>query len=778
MTDETPSAAPRWDWKIAVLLMALAFASYGTVIAKGGWIWDDDDYVINNATVRHEDQLGRIWTDPTANPQYYPLVYTTFRMEYHWNPPEQPAPPAPGQPVTDIAQLKPAPPDPTIFHFNNVLIFAITVLLFYRVLQKLHIPGALVATALFAVHPINVESVAWITERKNMLSGMFALATVLMYLRYARIGNADDDGTPRLSGVDSPGGSQNGAGASTDAKVGGSYWAQLGWSSFFLGLLFWFAGLFSKTVIAFIPPALFLIIWWKRPRELWKLSAGLLPFVIAGVYFGLRTAEIERTQVGAEGFFDFSLGEKLVLAGSVVWTYLSHILWPIQQMFFYPKWEVSSTSLIQWTATLTAVALPLVLLWKSKKIGRGPLVAILIFGGALVPVMGFVPVYPMRFSWVADHFQYHANWAMFALIGAILVKLPIPRNPGRIALGVVLALLAVRSNVQGLMYQNVETLWRTTTAVNPSAWMAHQNLGVELNSQGRHDEALESMKRGLELERDPHLLMTLATTYMGMYTKDRDPAKLDTAQAYMEEALEKWPKRSDFNMVYANILLERGPQAVAEAVKYFELMLTEVVEDDYQSAFLRQKLTSSPIVVRSVNKWLASSISEGNRLTYFDDYAGALSYYSKSYQPVKGLGQAKWRDLYNWSLGTPFLSMELRRIWTLAACPDPNVRDAEEALAQVKDLWENLAGQHLGAGNVPASEVAKFQVAIQDCMATCFANTGQYVQAVELSGKALQQAIAQQAPAAYVEQMRMRSRSFRQKQPFYYQKLVPVAPGL
>jgi protein O-mannosyl-transferase len=761
---------------IAGLLVLLAFASYGTVLTKGGWIWDDGDYVINNATVRQPDQFKRIWTDPQANPQYYPLVYSTFRMEYHLNPPPQPTPLAPGEQATNLAQLKPVPPDPTLFHFNNVLIFALTVLLFWRVLQKLRIPGALIATLLFAAHPVNVESVAWVTERKNMLSGLFGLATILMYLRYCRIGNADDDGTPRLANTDQPGGSQNGSG-DDKGNLSGGYFGYLGWGSFATALIFWFAGLFSKTVIAFIPPALFLIIWWKRPRELWRLTPGLIPFFAGGLFFGLRTAELERTQVGAEGFFDLAFAEKLVLAGSVVWKYFQHVVAPVKQMFFYPKWDLDTGSIVMWGMFVAAVALPLILLWKSKKLGRGPLVAVLIFGGALFPVMGFVPVYPMRFSHVADHFQYHANWAMFALIGAVLVNLPIPRNIGRGALGVVLAWFVYSSNVHGLMYQNVETLWRTTLKDNPSAWMAYENLGVELKNQGKIEEALDIMNQGLQVERDPHLLMNLAGLHLNQYAATRDLTHLDVAESYMDEALETWPNRIDFNMVYGNIMVARGPQMAGRAVEYYEHAVNSILNDEYQKVYLEKKLTNSPMVTKMIENWFATSITEGNKYTYLDDYAKAAEFYSKSYQRYGGPGTKRWRELYRWSIGTPFLAMELRRIWTLAACPDPKVRKPEQALEQVKELW-NIAGQHLGAGGVPQSEMAKFQVAIQDAMAVCFANAGQYMEAVKISGQAIQQAIAQQAPPAYVEQLRLRSRTFRQKQPFYYQKMVPVPPGL
>ncbi len=761
MKEQIPSAAPpRWNWLIAGLLVLLAFGSYSTVLAKGGWIWDDDDYVINNRTVREEGGLKSIWTDSSANPQFYPMVYTTFRWEYQSNPPAAQPAPVPGDP---IQTRKPVPPDPTRFHFNNILIFAITVLLFWRVLQKLRIPGGLVAVTLFAAHPINVESVAWITERKNMLSGMFAMAAVLMYLRYARIGDADDDGKPRTE--------------KPEIGLGENYWAKLGWGSFGLSLLFWFAGLFSKTVIAFVPPALFLILWWKRPRELWRLSLGLLPFLAAGIYFGLQTARIEREQVGAsESFFDLTQLDKFVLAGRVVWTYLLHIIAPFQQMFFYPKWEVDSGSLIQWLTFAAAIALPLVLLWKAKKLGRGPLVAVLIFGGALVPVMGFIPVYPMRFSWVADHFQYHANFAIFALIGALLIKLPIPQKIGRGVLGVVLGLLVWKTNAQGLMYQNVETLWRTTIDVNPTSWMAHENLGVELKSQGKVDEALEVMHRGLEIHRDPHLLQSVANAHLELFVTKRNPTDLDMAQAYIEEALETWPKRIDFNMVYGTVLYFRGPSMAQQAIERFEIALRAIIADDYQKAFLNEKLQSQ-IIAMMVEKWLSASVNEGNRFTFQEDYAQALVHYSKSYQSFDGNQPQRWRDLYRWGQNSPFLSLELRRIWTLAACADAKVRDPQTALDQVKELWQ-ITPAHLQAGGVPQTEQSKLQVAIQDTMAACFANSGQYIQAIDIAEKAIQQAVAQKAPPAYVSQLRDRVAMYRKKQPFYYQKMIPVPQGL
>jgi len=151
----------------AAALVLLTLVAYVPVMTRGGFVWDDDDYVTENPTLRDVRGLARIWLEPGATPQYYPMTFTSLWLDHHlWG------------------------DRPAGYHVVNVALHAANAVLLWRVLALLSLPGAWLAAAIFAVHPVHVESVAWIAERKNVLSGLFYLLTVLLYLKA-------QDGGPR-----------------------------------------------------------------------------------------------------------------------------------------------------------------------------------------------------------------------------------------------------------------------------------------------------------------------------------------------------------------------------------------------------------------------------------------------------------------------------------------------------------------------------------------------------------------------------------------------------
>src|SRR5262249_45486376 len=152
--------------------------------------------------------LGRIWFEPQASPQYYPLVFTSFWIE------------------NKLWGLRPLG-----FHLVNVLLHAANAILVWRILKRLEVRGALVVGAIFALHPVHVESVAWVTERKNMLSGLFYLLTLRAWLRWDSI--------------------------DADRK----------WQWYTLSLILFICALLSKSVTATLPAVILVIIWWKRGRN-------------------------------------------------------------------------------------------------------------------------------------------------------------------------------------------------------------------------------------------------------------------------------------------------------------------------------------------------------------------------------------------------------------------------------------------------------------------------------------------------------------------------------
>jgi len=307
------------------------------------------------------------------------------------------------------------------------------------------VPGWWLAGALFAVHPVQVESVAWITELKNTLSGVFYFAAALLYLRF------------------------------DEKRTRGWYAGALGF--FVLALL-------SKSVTATLPLGLMIAFWWKRGRLDWQRDVlPLLPFVATGIAAGAMTVYMERTFIGAEGSaFNFTLIERTLIAGRAVCFYLLTLIWPANLAFNYPRWSVSQSIWWQYLFPI-GVALMLTAAWWIRDRTRAPLAALLFFGVTVGPALGFANVYPFRFSFVADHFQYLACVGMFALAAATIVK-AIDRNKLTAARPIIVAVivfpLVYLTWRDAHAYENLEALWRTTIERNPDAWLARSNYAAML----------------------------------------------------------------------------------------------------------------------------------------------------------------------------------------------------------------------------------------------------------------------------------------------------------
>ncbi|HSI37000.1 MAG TPA: tetratricopeptide repeat protein [Tepidisphaeraceae bacterium] len=468
----TESAAPRPGWGAPwvlpvaiVLLTALAYASaYGR-----GFVWDDEHHIAANTTLRDAAGLARMWTDVRSLPQFYPLTHTTFWLEYRlWG------------------------PHPLGYHVTNVLLHAANAVLVGVALRRLAVPGAWLAAALFAVHPVHVESVAWITERKNVLSGLFYLLAGLAYLTFTGIGTRD-----RAPAADRP--------------------TRGHWGWYAAACALFACALLSKSVTASLPAALGLILWWKRSLT-WRHVALLLPMLIAGAAMGRLTAWLEVHHVGARGpAFDFSVADRVLIAGRALWFYLGKLLWPHQLIFTYPRWHIDDDAAWQYLFPLAAVALVATLVALRHRVGRAPLVAALFFGGTLFPALGFADVFPMLFSFVADHFQYLASIGPIALFAAVVTRY-CPRAWAAAPAAVLLPVLALQTYTQCFAYDDYETLYRDTIEKNPAAWMAHNNLGTLLEFVGRHDEAIASYTLAaahVDYDPDAHVNLGKLLTQIG-----------------------------------------------------------------------------------------------------------------------------------------------------------------------------------------------------------------------------------------------------------------------
>jgi tetratricopeptide (TPR) repeat protein len=455
----TPRAAPRETFSGptgALLLVTISVVAFAPALFAG-YIWDDDFYLTANPVLRHPDGLRLTWTNVRANPQFYPLVFTTYWLE-----------------------LRAWGLHPFGYHLVNVLLHAGSAILFWRLLVRLGMPWAWLAAAIFAVHPVCVESVAWITERKNTLSLFLYLAALSTYLHFAPLTDSAEPPKRR-------------------------------WGWYPVSLLLFATALLSKTVTCSLPAAIVLLLWWKRPRirlrDLWPL----IPMFALGLAAALVTGWLEQHHVRAK---DLELGlspvDRALLAGRAVWFYATKIVAPINLTFIYPQWKINASDPVQYIYPLAAL-LVLIALWSaSRRIGRGPLVAALLYVGTLVPALGFVDVYPFRYSWVADHFQYHASLALIAALVAGAygrVSIPaapadrpvLPDRPAPLPTVLLLGVLGALTFNACRKYRDAETLWRDTLARNESAWIAHNNLGALLSTRGQFDEAERHLRRSLEL---------------------------------------------------------------------------------------------------------------------------------------------------------------------------------------------------------------------------------------------------------------------------------------
>jgi tetratricopeptide (TPR) repeat protein len=508
---------------LATLLVAMTLAAYRPAL-DNGFIWDDDDYVLENPTLRSAEGLRRIWLDYGATPQYYPMVHTMFWVEYQ------------------LWQL-----DPVGYHVVNVLLHALAVVLLWRVLLLLGLPGAWLAAAIFAVHPVHVESVAWITERKNVLSGAFYLASLLAYLGSAGL-------TVRSAGAN------RAPAARRSSRLYG------------LSLLCFAGALMSKTVTGSLPAVILLVLWWKRGRVGRAELRLLLPFFLLAIGIGLLTLQLEIQHVGAVGReWDLSWVDRCLIAGRALWFYAAKLLWPAPLVFNYPRWAIDARD---WSAYLYPVAAlaVVVALWLARgRIGRGPLVAVLVFAGSLFPALGFFDVYPMRYSFVADHFQYLASIGLIALFAALSVPLAgrlsgRHRVPPLAAAGVLLAVLAALTSRQLPVYRDLERLWRDTLAKNPASWLALGNLGTVVQERGELDEAIGYYRESLRIQPDQH------EAHNNLGNAMRLRGELDAA---IEEIRRSLAIEPDYVLAHNSLgLVHHDRGDYGEAVRSFERALT------------------------------------------------------------------------------------------------------------------------------------------------------------------------------------------------------------
>lgn len=728
------------DWVFGLLLVLAALMVYSPAL-NGKFLWDDDSWTSRISNLLQGIRgLGAMWFDPTAMQQYYPVTGTTFWIDHQ---------------LWGVWTLP--------YHVENVLLHATSGLLFWRLLRRLRVEGARLASAIFVLHPLMVESVAWITERKNMLSLPLYLGALLAYGRFTRFWFPENE--PDVSAVEGP--------------------PRRRWGAYGSALVLFLGALLAKTTAFSLPAVILLICWWKRGSIRWRADVlPTLPFFALAMGCSALTSWLERHHVGALGAdWNHSFPERCLIAGRALWFYVGKLLWPVNLCFDYPQWHLNAGSPGQWLYPAAVIGVLLGLWLARGRIGRGPIAAALFFVGSLFPLLGFMNVYFMRFSFVCDHWVYLPSLGLIALGAALAVRMGERlQAPGIFFVGIVAGLcgLALLTWRQTKMYTGPETLWRTTIAKNPNSWLAHENLAGLYFQNGQMDEAIAQFQRSLEIQpRNEFAHNSLGIVFVRL-------GRVDEAIVQFQEAVDTEPNEVDAHNNLATLLLQKG--RVDEAMVHFRKMLEIEPNNAYASGQLGRALLQKGQVDEAI-AYLSKSVGSkpgdpniqadlGNALLIKGQVDEAIVHYRASLkiQPNNpgaqaNLGNAllKKRQLteavahYRKALefipdNTNLLNL-LARI--LAASPDPSIQNGTEAIALAQRA-DRLSGEK--------------NPEIIATLAAADAAAGQFSEAVKNAQRAMELATAQN-DMALVKILQTQIGLYRANLPFRDPSLTNAPPA-
>ncbi len=503
-------------WVLALVLAVLTFAAYQPTW-HAGFVWDDDELITENRMIQARDGLQRIWLTTEA-PDYYPLTWSFWWLQWRvWG------------------------KNPAGWHAVNVLLHAANVVLVWIVLRRLRIPGAWLAALLFAVHPVNVATVAQINEQKNTLSMLWYAVAILLYLQF-------DETNDRR-------------------------WYGFSLGAFLLALL-------SKSAVVMLPVVLLGCVWWLRGRLRSKDWLRTAPFFVLSLLLGVTTVWFQyHRALNGQGGRTSGLLSCLMVAGLAPWFYLSKAVLPLDLCLIYPRWNPRAWG---WSGWLPGIALAgtVALLWRKRHgWGRPLLFGLGYFVVMLFPVLGFFNQGFYRYSLVADHWQYYSlvGVAALAAAGAVALGSRLPRGQQRVAgpvAGVVVIVLGALSWQRCLVYRNQETLFRDNLLHNPLAWVAHYNLGLALANTGRLPEAMSHYEQALRIKPD------IAEARYNLGIALAQVGRLPEAMSQYEQALRLRPDYADVHCNLGNAFLQEGK--LGDAIGHYEQALR--IKPDFAEA--------------------------------------------------------------------------------------------------------------------------------------------------------------------------------------------------
>ena len=701
-------------------MIGLVCVAYARVF-NAGFIWDDESHLTRNPCIVGPLGLKEVWT--SARAVYYPLVLTTF-----WT-------------VHKFVGLSPWP-----YHLLNVLLHAGSAVLLWQILRQLNVRGAWLGAALWALHPVMVQSVAWVTELKNTQSGFFYLLSILCFLKW-------DEKPPQ----------QGGALSRSPQRRTGDRRSLI----FALSLIFFILATLSKPSVVMLPAVIGLCIWWRTGRIYWRDVAALAPFVLISALASVWTILEQKFHAGAIGAeWAQTWPDRLIIAGRAIWFYVAKLIWPHPLIFIYPRWEIDSSQLMAYLPLVAALA-GIVALWLIRaKWSRAVFFAAAYYVVSLFPVLGFFSVYFFRYSFVSDHFQYLASMGPLALAGAGIVtgcnRLAASRRlsalpstwwrsatcmtPFAGICGVVLLALVFLTWRQTAVYHNVVTLYTATLTKNPGCWMAHYNLGIALNDQGDADRAIAHYRQAVELR------PSYAEAHYNLGRLLAQKGQLDEALVHYEKALEINPADAEAHNNLGATLFANG--RVDEAIAHYRKALA--IQPDYADAScnLASALLSNGDLDGAIAYYsaclailpnqaeaqynLASALFQTGRMDEaIAHYQKVLELRPESADARANLGSiflakgrvrdaiAQYRDALR--IAPDNVAAQSNLAWVLATAADPSLRNGSEAVL----LAERAESESSRSEN---------HAIVLRILAAAYAETGRFVEAKKTAEQALQAA--------------------------------------